>query len=307
MARRLPPLNALLALDAVLRRGSVKKAALELAVTPAAVSQHVKLLEQTLGLALLVRHPRGVSLTAEGERLLLPLAKGFDQLEEAIVPLTQPGRTAGVLLSTLPSLGRAWLVPLIPDLQRRFPHVTLTVSTDAKLVDFDESDVGLAIRYCTSPAPGLVAARLFGETVAPVCAPALVHTPEARHGLATLVRLPLLHDTDASRYGSPFGWEDWTSRSAAGQSPGLYFSDASLLLDAAEAGVGVALGRSPLVHARLLSGRLSQPLTEQRTSPRVYYVVTSRRQYRKAAIRELFDWFADHAAEWSAKFDKPSA
>ena len=305
MARRLPPLNALLALDAVLRRGSVKKAALELGVTPAAVSQHVKALEELLGVALLVRHPRGVSLTAEGERLLVPLAKGFDQLEEAVVPLVHPGRTVGVLLSTLPSLGRAWLVPLIPDLQRRFPQVSLTVRTEAKLVDFDQSDVGLAIRYCAAPERGLVSARLFGETVAPVCAPALAHTAEARRGLDSLIKLPLLHDTDASRHGGPFGWEDWAPRAAIAQRPGLYFSDGTLLLDAAEAGLGVALGRSPLVRPRLLSGRLSQPQKEERVSSRAYFVVTSRRQYRKPPVRELFDWFAARAPEWSAQFDEP--
>jgi len=163
----------------------------------------------------------------------------------------------------------------------------------------------MAIRYCAAPERGLISARLFGETVAPVCAPALAHTAEARRGLDTLLRLPLLHDTDASRHGAPFGWEDWTAGSAAGQRPGLYFSDATLLLDAAEAGLGVALGRSPLVRTRLLSGRLSQPLSEQRSSTRAYFVVTSRRQYRKPAIRELFDWFASHSAEWSAQFDQP--
>ena len=305
MARRLPPLNSLLALDAVLRRGSIKKAAQELAVTPAAVSQHVKHLEQTLGLALLVRHARGVSLSAEGERLLQPLARGFDQLEEAVVPLSHPGRAVNVLLSTLPSLGRAWLVPLIPDLQRRFPHISLTIRTEPKLVDFDQSDVGLAIRYCASPERGLVSARLFGETVTPVCAPALAHTAEARRGLEGLARLPLLHDTDAARHGAPFGWEDWISRGAVGHHPGLYFSDATLLLDAAEAGLGVALGRSPLVRTRLLSGRLSQPLSEQRSSTRGYFAVTSRRQYRKPAIRELFDWFAGHASQWAGLFEEP--
>ena len=305
MTRHLPPLNSLLALDAVLRRASIKKAAQELAVTPAAVSQHVKLLEQRLGLTLLVRHARGVSLSAEGERLLGPLAKGFDQLEDAVVPLAQPGRAVSVLLSTLPSLGRAWLVPLIPDLQRRFPHLSLTVRTEAKLVDFDQSDVGLAVRYCAAPERGLLSARLFGETVAPVCAPALAHTAEARQGLDTLARLPLLHDTDASRHGAPFGWEDWASRSVVGQRPGLHFSDATLLLDAAEAGLGVALGRSPLVYTRLLSGRLSQPLREHRSSTRAYFVTTSRRQYRKPAVRELFDWFAAHAPEWSARFEGP--
>jgi|SRR6478736_2747239 len=307
MTRRLPPLNALLALDAVLRRGSVKKAALELGVTPAAVSQHVKALEGVLGTALLVRHPRGVSLTAEGERLLQPLAKGFDQLEEAVVPFSHPGRAVSVLLSTLPSLGRAWLVPLLPDVQRRFPQISLTVRTEAKLVDFDQSDVGLAIRYCAAPERGLISARLFGETIAPVCSPALAHTAEARRGLESLVKLPLLHDTDASRHGGPFGWEDWVPRAAVAQRPGLHFSDGTLLLDAAEAGLGVALGRSPLVHGRLLSGRLAQPLAEQRASTRAYFVVTSRRQYRRPAIRELFDWFAARAPEWSARFDEPLA
>ncbi len=305
MPRRLPPLNALLATDAVLRHGSVKKAAVELGVTAAAVSQHVKLLEQTLGASLLVRHPRGVSLTAEGERLMQPLAKGFDQLEEAVVPLVHSGRAVSVLLSTMPSLGRAWLVPLIPELQRRFPHLSLTVRTEAALVDFDESDVGLAIRYCSAPDRGLVAVRLFGETVAPVCAPALAHTTQARRGLSTLARLPLLHDTDAARHGTPFGWEDWTTRAELAQCPGLYFSDATLLLDAAEAGLGVALGRSPLVRSRLLSGHLSQPLSEQRPSARAYFVVTSRRQYRKPAVRDLFDWFASRADEWSALFEMP--
>jgi DNA-binding transcriptional LysR family regulator len=262
----------------------------------------VKLLEQTLGVALLVRHARGVSLTAEGERLLSPLAKGFDQLEEAVVPLLQPGRNVSVLMSTLPSLGRAWLVPLLEDLQRRFPQLSLTIRTEATLVDFDQSDVGLAIRYCAAPERGLVSARLFGETVAPVCSPALAHTAEARRGLEGLARLPLLHDTDASRHGAPFGWEDWIAREQVAQRPGLYFSDATLLLDAAEAGLGVALGRSPLVHSRLLGGRLAQPLAQQRDSARAYFAVTSRRQYKKPAVRELFDWFAGQAVQWSERF-----
>ncbi len=307
MVRRLPPLNALHALDAVLRHGSVKKAAQEIGVTPAAVSQHVKQLEQTLGVALLVRHPRSITLTAEGERLLQPLAKGFDQLEAAIAPLTHPGRAVSVVLSTLPSLGRAWLVPMIPELQSRFVHLGLTVRTEATLVDFDRSDVALAIRYCHAPERGLVSVRLFGETVSPVCSPQLAHTAEARRGLDALVRLPLLHDTDAARHGAPFGWDDWTSRAAISQRPALSFSDATLLLDAAEAGLGIALGRSPLVHSRLLRGRLAQPVSEQRRTARAYFAVTSRRQYRKPAIRELFDWFAGRASEWSAQFDEPSA
>jgi len=307
MARRLPPLNALLALDAVLRLGSVKKAARELAVTPAAVSQHVKGLEQNLGVTLLVRHPRGVSLTSEGERLLEPLARGFDQLEDAIIPLVHPGRAVSVVLSTLPSLGRAWLVPLIPELQRRFPQLSLLVRTEAKLVDFDQSEVGLAVRYCSAPERGLVSARLFGETVSPVCAPTLAHTEQARRGLGTLLKLPLLHDTDASRHGAPFGWADWAPRGELGQRAELSFSDGTLLLDAAEAGLGVALGRSPLVRTRLLTGRLVQPLDVSRASARAYFVVTSRRQYRRPAIRELFDWFAARAPEWSLQFEEPRA
>jgi LysR family glycine cleavage system transcriptional activator len=307
MVRRLPPLNSLLAVDSVLRLGSVKRAARELGVTPAAVSQQVKLLEQTLGVALLVRHPRGITLTAEGERLLQPLAKGFDQLEEAVVPLQQPGRNVSVVLSTLPSLARAWLVPLIPDIQRRFPHTSLTVRTDPALVDFDQSDVALAVRYCAAPDRGLVSARLFGETVGPVCAPALAHTADARRGLEGLARLPLLHDTDAARHGAPFGWHDWAPRAAQGARPGLSFSDATLLLDAAEAGLGVALGRSALVRGRLLSGRLAQPWQEQRTSTRAYFVVSSRRQYKKPAVRELFDWFAARASEWSQAFEAMSS
>jgi LysR family glycine cleavage system transcriptional activator len=306
MARRLPPLNALLALDAVLRRGSVRRAAEELRVTPAAVSQHLKHIESVLATELFVRHPRGISLTRAAERLLPALSRGFDALEEAVAPLVQPSRTVSIVLSIMPSLARAWLVPLLPELRRRLPHLDLTVRTEPSLVDFDRDEADLAIRYCTAPDRGLVAARLFGELVFPVCSPEFALGPHPLKDPAQLEAQPLLHDTDAAKNGTQFDWDHWFAARGL-QLPrraGLCFSDASLLLDAAEAGLGVALGRSPLVRTRLREGRLHRPFDVQLASDRAYFVVTSRQKHRRAPVRELFDWFASQGPEWSQEMER---
>lgn len=305
MTRRLPSLNGLVALEAALRHRSVRRAAVELRVTPAAVSQRIKHMEAALGVSLLVRHARGVSLTSAGERFLPQLARGLDALEELVHAASQSARSVSVVITTLPSLGRSWLLPLLPELRRRFPNVEFTLRTEATLVDFDQSEVTLGIRYCAVPEAGLVSLRLFGETVFPVCAPQLLHGKIPLRSLDDLGQHCLLHDADAARNGPPFAWADWLPSQAnqSLRSPGVTFTDASLLLDAAEAGLGVALARSPIVRARLLAGRLVTPFAEQRGTGRSYFVVTSRRQYRKGVVRELFDWFAGQAADWTVLFD----
>jgi LysR family transcriptional regulator, glycine cleavage system transcriptional activator len=283
MPRRLPPLNALLALDAVLRNSSVRKAALELGVTAAAVSQHIKHLETLLGTELFVRHPRGISLTLTAERLLPALARGFDALEEAVLPLTHPARSANVTISILPSLGRAWLLPLLPEVRRRLPHLDLTVRTDPTLADFNQEEVSLAIRYCRVPERGLVAQRLFGELVFPVCSPQLFHGAPALRQFSDLVHFPLLHDTDAARFGAPFDWDSWFSEVPlpTPHAAGLCFSDGSLLLDAAEASLGVALGRSPLVRSRLREGRLLCPFAIKKRPEPPFLVEGQVRSYSR--------------------------
>lgn len=305
MARRLPPLNALLALEAVLRKGSVKQAARELSVTPAAVSQQIRNIERAFGLDLLIRHPRGVSLTVEAERLRPQLAHGFDLLEEAVAPLSHASKPSKVIVSIMPSLGRAWLVPYLPELRARLPHLELVVRTETTLVDFDRDEVGLSIRYCREPERGLVAHRLFGELIFPVCSPALAHGPKPLKTLDDLRAFPLLHDLDAPRHGAVFGWDGWLpSAHARSPAPSFAFSDASLLLDAAEADLGVALGRSPLVLSRLRAGRLVRPLPDARPSERAYFVVTSRRQYRRPPVRDLFDWLTAQSEQFRVAFEE---
>jgi len=297
--RLLLPLNTLVALEAALRTGSISAAAKELGVTPAAVSQHIKSLEETYEIGFFERRAKGLAITAAGRRLLPRLSECFDALEVATAHLVYPSNEADMALSVLPSLAKAWVMPLLPSMQQRFPEIAWSVLTETRMANFKDDDVDLAIRYCVAPESTLVSQRLFGEDVFPVCSPALALDLPRVPTLHDIAACPLLHDLDAAGRGDAFDWDLWFD--AAGidrdERAECRFSDAALLLDAAEAGLGVALGRSPLVASRLREGRLVRLGMEVRASTRSYFVVTSRRNHRRAAVREVFDWFVQAAAQ----------
>lgn len=264
-AARLPPLDALRVFEATARHLSFTRAADEAQVTQAAVSHRVRELEAQLRTRLFRRLTRRVELTEDGQVLAAAVRRGLDAIAEGLAEIDQAAGTgaaaAGPLrVSVLPSLAQRWLVPRLRRFHARCPRVEVRVSADARHADLHAGAADLAVRFGRGRYPGLRSEFLMGDAVVPVCSPAF---RAARGGLfrrlEDLMRGPLLHDSDCGGHASGEDWPSWLAfvgRPDLAREEGQRFSNATLTLGAAAAGLGVALGRRSLVDVDLAAGRL---------------------------------------------------
>ena len=173
MARRLPPLNALRAFEASARLGSFVAAATELRVSPAAVSQQVRRLEEYLDTTLFQRLARGLTLTDQGRDYLPELSAGFDLLGESTARV-RAKRADGVLtLTTLAAFANGWLLPRMHRFRERAPRIDVVLRTSRQVMDFRRDAIDLAIRFAPSPGRGLHGELLSREELFPVASPQL--------------------------------------------------------------------------------------------------------------------------------------
>jgi LysR family glycine cleavage system transcriptional activator len=248
--RRRLPLGGLRAFEAAARLTSFRLAADELGVTPTAISHRIRDLEETLGLKLFERQVRKVVLTAAGRRLLPVLRDGFDAFAETLRGLKPD---TAVTLSTPVAFAARRLLPCMTAFRATHPDVQLRLHASDDPVDLRSGAADLAIRYGHGPFPGLVAERLFDESFAPVCSPKLGLT-----GPADLRRETLLHAEWRHPAADTPTWTRWGGERFDAQS-GLTFTDESHAIQAAVAGLGVALASLTLVRDELASGLLVQP------------------------------------------------
>jgi LysR family glycine cleavage system transcriptional activator len=251
MAGKLPPLPALRAFALAAQHLSFKQAATELNVTPGAISQQIKALEQALGTALFVRLNRRLTLTAAGAAYLPPIRAAFDEIAGATSRLTAPERVLHV--SAPPSFAAHWLVPRLDRFRARHPAVDLAIEATMGLANFRDDGIDVAIRYGRGRYVGLRAERLFAVRLVPVCSPALVRGRGAAARRAVLRTAPLLHDK-ARR-----NWKLWLAAQrldGIDTQRGPSFSDQTFMLQAAALGQGVALAPDVLVADDLAAGRL---------------------------------------------------
>jgi LysR family glycine cleavage system transcriptional activator len=298
MARKLPSLNALRAFEAAARQGSFVAAASELGVTPAAISQQVKALEARMGTALFRRLAHGLVLTETGTRLLPALSEAFDRVAEATTGLAARAPSGVVTVTLLPALAAGWLVPRLGRFRRAYPEIDLVLRTDRRLLDFGREDADLAIRFGRGPFRGLSAHHLMDEEVTPVASPRLLHGRAPIQSLADLAGEVLLHDIDAHPAQWWMSWRAWFAAAGLPESlaaRGLSFSDSSVLIAAAVAGQGVALGRLPMLGEHLAAGRLVPVLPEVKRAEWSYWVVAPAAHFARAPVRVFRDWLlAEH-------------
>ncbi|HQS15617.1 transcriptional regulator GcvA [Reyranella sp.] len=288
MKRSLPPLNGLRAFEAAARHMSFTDAAEELSVTQAAISHQVRGLEQRLGLKLFVRRNRSLLLSEAGQAYLPSVRAAFDQLNEATEKLLQKDKGGNLTVTTTSSFAVKWLVPRLGGFQRSHPEIDVRVSTGTSLVDFSREDVDIGIRYGRGQWPNLLAERLVSEDVMPVCAPSLLKGPNGLKKPVDLRRFNLLHIASF-----PDDWQVWLT--AAGvkgvdSSRGVSFDFALAAYQAAMDGLGVALGRNPLVEPDLKAGRLVVPFEFKRSSDFAYYLVYPPEAIRRRKIKAFRDW-----------------
>ncbi len=293
MARRLPPLNALRVFEAAARHLSFTRAAEELNVTQAAVSHQIKGLEAHLELKLFRRLNRALLLTDPGQAYFPPVRDALEALAQATKRLGADEQVGRLTVSTLVSFAANWLVPRLGRYRTLNPEIDVRVTTSDFHVDFARQDVDLAIRYGRGGWPGLDAVRLMTEEVFPVCSPALLRGGPPLRAPSDLDRYTLLHDEMRE------DWRMWLMAAGAlnidaDRGPG--FSNSNLVIQAAIAGEGVALGRSVLVADDLAAGRLVRPFDMSLPGEFAYYVVCPEADAKRPKVEAFRNWLLDEAA-----------
>ncbi|GAA0714677.1 transcriptional regulator GcvA [Dokdonella soli] len=249
MGAGLPPLTTLRAFEAAARLNSFSRAAEDIHLTPSAISHQIKALEEYLGVRLFVRNgKRQVTLTREGAFLSQHVSAALTSMGEAADALRR-GQRNRLTVSVLPSFAARWLMPRIGLFVDRHPGLDLTIRSTTAHADFLRDEVDLAIRFGTGQWPNLQAELFMHDALFPVCSPRLLRGKKAR-------QISDLKDW-AWLESDPEGWERWFAAADAALPRGkrrLDFGDASLALQAAIDGSGIALTRQSIAERELASG-----------------------------------------------------
>jgi LysR family glycine cleavage system transcriptional activator len=293
MADALPPLNALRVFDAAARHGSFTRAAADLHVTQTAVSHQMRLLESHLGVTLFVRLPRRLVLTTEGRAYAAELHRVFERIRAATAGLSAGPRREVLAVTALPSFAARWLVPRLGAFVGAEPHIDLRIIATERALDFSREPVDVGIRYGYGRYTGLRTEKLMDDECFPVCSPALLRRRPGLRTPADLRRHVLLHDD------SPDGWRRWLRAAgvvAGDPERGHIFTDASMMLQAAADGQGVAMGRKVLVAGDLAAGRLVRPFAKALPVEQAYFLVTSEHAAELPRIKAFRGWLFDQVA-----------
>jgi len=280
------PLNALRAFEAVAAHLSFTDAAKALNVTTAAVSSHIKSLEEFLETPVFIRHSRSVRLTSQGARLLPGVQRGMGELTRAVDQLRQ-NRTSGLLnISLLGSFLQKWLLPRLGDFYQKHPEIDLRFNASRELVDFMQTDFHAAVRYGSGDWPQLRSEKVLDDWVFPVASPALLAKLGPINTMGDLHRYPLLHSASEP-------WIDWLRRVGGDTmrvERGPVIDDSASVLTAAEQGHGLALARWSLVAGDLAAGRLVRPLAQSVRQHYAYYFVAPPDNFDLPKVIRFNEW-----------------
>ena len=293
MPRRLPSLNALKAFEAAARSNSFTRAAKELFVTPGAVSQQVKALETELGLKLFTRERQRLAITEAGREYLGVVRDALDQIALGTERLTRRKRPGVLTVSVSPDFAAKWLVARLARFAESHPEIDLRVAASDQHVDFAREDVDVAVRHGNGGWPELNAERLCAEQLFPVCSPKLAGGRKRIRGASDLLKFPLLRLDDWSNWGRWFAAAGVTTEAV----PGPVLNRASMLIDAAIDGAGIALARTALVASDLIHGRLVRPVDVSLEMPNTYWIVSPKVADRTPVIATFRQWLLAEAAD----------
>lgn len=295
---RLPPLDLLAAFEAVARLGSITRAAAERFITQSAMSRQIQALEDDLGTPLFHRRHRSLELTDAGMRLLAVCTTVLAQLREATAAIRAPAAREQLAVTTTPSFASLWLIPRLAGFTSAHPGVDVRLDASFERRDLKREGFDLAVRY------GLVGAtegqRLFGESIVPVCSPALLKRAKgAMASPSDLVHHTLLQvSMGQTGGGAPVDWESWLR--ALGQGPvqprsTLTLSSYNEAIAAAVEGQGIALGRRPLIDTLLRKRQLVVPFGQATDTTRAYFLLLGPGAQHRPAVQSLARWLAEQA------------
>ncbi|NWD04850.1 transcriptional regulator GcvA [Pseudomonas gingeri] len=295
-------LNALRAFEAAARHLSYVRAAEELNVSPAAIGQLVRGLEDAHGVVLFHRSrsgPARLELTEVAVSALADLQAGFDLLSSAVARFKADEQDTSITVTVPPAFADKWLLARVEGFQALYPQYELRLDTNGKLVDFTTDRTDLGIRFGAGHWPGLMVTYLMAEEFFPVCSPALLSGGQPLASVADLKHHPLLHDVSMRGVAAFPTWETWLRQSGFDYGEarrGLQINDSAAVMQTAISGNGVALGRSSLVAADLAAGRLVRPFGEALSCELAYYIVQRQGVEASPAVEAFKQWLLAQVA-----------
>ncbi|WP_020401160.1 LysR substrate-binding domain-containing protein [Kordiimonas gwangyangensis] len=293
--KKLPPLEALRVLEAVVRAGGFARAGSILNLTPNAVAHQVTKLEEWFGFELFRRHARGITAIPETEEFAENIRQLLGGISVASDELARQMTSSVVNISAMPSLVTKWLLPILGSLYKAAPDTKFRVQATPEFADFERESIDLEVREGAGPWAGLAHDVIMPEWWAPVCSASYV-SEKGLSSVEDLASCTLLHDEPWYRTPDQVLWEGWCERLALPAELGsehLWFSHTYLSIQAAIAGQGIALGNLALVTDDLLDGRLVAPFGQWIRGPYDFNLVYAETGLAKQGMSSVRDWVLD--------------
>jgi LysR family glycine cleavage system transcriptional activator len=301
MRPRLPPLNALKAFEAAARHESFTRAADELCVTQGAVSQQVKTLEAELAIKLFNRERQRLVITEAGRDYLAVIRDALDRIAMGTERLLQR-QNAGVLtVSTSPDFAAKWLVHRLGHFAEANTGIDLRVSATLHHVDFAREEVDLAVRHGDGNWPGHDTVKLCAEQLFAVCSPKLLTGRRRLSRTADILKAPLIHTESRT------DWTRWLQAAGIAEAQvthGPVLNRASMAIDAAINGQGIALARTTLAAWDLINGRLVRPFEEALRLSKCYWIICPKATASLPKIATFREWLLTEAASDNGRLRK---
>lgn len=294
------PLNALRAFEAAGRHMSFVSAAKELYVTAAAISHHVKYLEEVLGTPLFMRGHRSLQITEAGRSCLADLTGGFLAIEGAVSRLKAAHRDGPLRVRVPACFASRWLMPRLTAFQSHHPDIELEISVSSQIYSFNFGEMDALLRLRAGDFNAMRTERFLTETIFPVCSPAFLDSHGPIRSPADLLNLPILHDDNLSVIPTVPSWGKWLDFSGVEVTEpltGHRFDSSSMVIDATVDGRGVSLGRSALVEHELKLGRLVRLFDHDYPVTHDYFMIYPETSPRARQIQVLLDWLRAEAGQ----------
>lgn len=289
------PFRAIAAFHAVASTGSVARAAQELSVTPSAISQQVRLLEDHLGMALFARSGRANVLTEAGERYFDMIAASLGQVELATNRMRGLSITNGLTVRSAPTFASKWLMPRIAGFLELNPDLQLRLDATNEFTDFEREGVDLDIRYGEGRWPGLHCEPLAQERILPLCSPRLAEAGSL--DIDGILRHRIIYSVKAL-----VSWEAWLRTAGRGTPTSwrrILFDRSYMVIQAATDGLGIALESEVFAHAEIASGALVCPLREiPPVTIQANWLVCPPVHLRSAKVTRFRNWLTESLAHY---------
>ena len=297
MSLPLPPLNALRAFEAAARAGGYVAAAEELGVSPAAVSQQVRNLEEFLGKQLFMRFNNRVVLTDAGQAVYAGASECLQAISTLTEQIMSGHARSRLVISVITSVAERWLESRLAAFARQHPTIRIDLRVEPDPVDFARQNIDLRICYGANLYTEMTVILLKQDEVLPLCSPLyLERNVDAKSlGMKAVPHDDLIHTNWGPMFFSHPTWRAWYAKAGLNRpddSKGYQIGTSGLVLDMARDGVGVALGQRMMAAGDLAAGRLV-PLSDVTiTLGHPYCIVHPRSKSRKAGLQALIEWLA---------------